>query len=48
MPVLTLCSGTSRIATAVTSEPVPAVVGSATTGSSGPGRGLPAPIGGLT
>ena len=48
MPVFTRCSGTSRTATAVTSEPVPAVVGSATTGRSGPGTARPPPIGGLT
>ena len=34
-------------ATVVTSEPVPEVVGSATSGRTGPGTGVPRPIGAL-
>ena len=48
MPVLTRWSGTSRIATVVASEPVPAVVGTATSGFSGPGGLRPSPTGGFT
>ena len=38
----------SKIATPVVSLPVPAVVGIAISGFSGPGIGLPRPIGALT
>ena len=48
MPVFVPSRGKSTIATVVTSEPVPAVVGRATTGRTGPGTGRPAPIGALT
>ena len=47
MPVLTWCSGRSMIATVVASAPVPPVVGTPNSGSSGPGIGVPLPIGGL-
>ena len=48
MPVFVPSRGKSMIATVVTSEPVPDVVGSATTGRTGPGTARPAPIGALT
>src|SRR5829696_3992218 len=48
MPVFTLCSGMSRIATVVASAPVPAVVGMARSGFRGPGGFLPPPTGALT
>ena len=48
MPVFVPSRGKSTIATVVTSDPVPDVVGSATSGSSGPGTGSPRPIGALT
>ena len=47
IPVLTLSLGRSRTATAVTSEPVPDVVGTATTGISGPGGTRAPPSGAL-
>ena len=40
-PVFVPSRGKSTIATVVTSEPVPEVVGSATSGSTGPGTGRP-------
>ena len=48
MPVFVPSRGKSMIATVVTSEPVPDVVGSATIGRTGPGTARPAPIGALT
>jgi hypothetical protein len=48
MPVLALRSRKSKIATPVVSLPVPAVVGMAMRGLSGPGIGLPRPMGALT
>jgi hypothetical protein len=45
MPVLTCCSGMSSMATVVASAPVPAVVGMASSGFSGPGGFLPPPTG---
>ena len=47
MPVLTLSDGRSSTATAVTSEPVPDVVGTATTGIRGPGGTRAPPSGAL-
>src|SRR5918912_2511363 len=43
MPLLTFSSGMSRTATEVASDPVPAVVGTATSGLSGEGGFLPPP-----
>ena len=40
---LTRCSGEARTALRVTSEPVPAVVGTATNGSDGRSSGCPRP-----
>ena len=48
MPVLACIRDQSKIATPVVSLPVPAVVGMAISGLSGPGTGSPLPIGGLT
>ncbi len=48
MPVFARNRFRSKIATPVVSLPVPAVVGTAISGFSGPGTGSPAPIGGLT
>ena len=48
IPVFVPRLGKSTIATVVTSEPVPDVVGSASTGRSGPGTGRPPPSGALT
>ena len=48
MPVLAFRSTRSKIATPVVSLPVPAVVGMAISGFSGPGTGWPRPIGALT
>ena len=48
MPVLVPSRGKSTIATVVTSDPVPEVVGTAMSGSSGPGTGNPRPSGALT
>ena len=47
-PVFVPRRGKSTTATVVTSEPVPEVVGSATSGSTGPGTGVPRPIGAFT
>jgi hypothetical protein len=48
IPVFTLCSGMSRMATVVASAPVPAVVGTASKGFNGEGGFLPPPTGALT
>lgn len=48
MPVFTRRDTRSKIATPVVSLPVPAVVGIAISGLSGPGTGFPRPIGALT
>ena len=48
MPVLTCCSGMSRIATVVASAPEPQVVGIASSGLSGDGGLRPPPTGGFT
>ena len=48
MPVFACMSTRSKIATPVVSLPVPAVVGIANNGFSGPGTGTPLPIGGFT
>ena len=48
IPVFVPRRGKSMIATVVTSDPVPDVVGKATTGRTGPGTGRPAPIGAFT
>ena len=45
MPVFADSESRSKIAMPVTSLPVPAVVGQAMCGFSGPGTGLPSPIG---
>jgi hypothetical protein len=47
-PVFVPSRGKSTIATVVTSDPVPDVVGRATTGRTGPGTGRPAPVGAFT
>ena len=47
-PALTCCPSTWVTATAVVSLPVPAVVGTAIMGLSGPGTALPPPTGLLT
>ena len=48
MPVFTCRRMRSKMLTPVVSLPVPAVVGMAMSGLSGPGTGNPLPIGGLT
>ena len=48
MPVFTFIDRMSRMHIAVDSEPVPAVVGTATSGLSGPGGVFAPPIGLLT
>ena len=48
IPVFTLRDNTSSTQTVVDSAPVPVVVGTATSGSSGPGGCWPPPIGALT
>ena len=48
MPVLACSRVRSKMLTPVVSLPVPAVVGMAMSGLSGPGTGSPLPIGGLT
>ena len=48
MPVLACNSVRSKMLTPVVSLPVPAVVGMAISGLSGPGTGIALPIGGLT
>src|SRR5271166_4609450 len=48
MPVLALIDVRLKIAMPVVSDPVPAVVGQARWGLSGPGTGTPPPIGALT
>jgi hypothetical protein len=48
MPVFACMRIKSKMATPVVSLPVPAVVGMATSGLTGPGTGSPFPIGGLT
>ena len=48
IPVLACISIRSKMATPVVSLPVPAVVGTANRGFSGPGIGRPWPIGGFT
>ena len=48
MPVFASISRKSNIATPVVSLPVPEVVGMAISGFSGPGTGLPSPIGAFT
>ena len=48
MPVLACSRVRSKMLTPVVSLPVPAVVGIAMSGFSGPGTGRPLPIGGLT
>ncbi len=48
IPVLTCFSSRSKTAIPVHSLPVPEVVGQATWGFSGPGTGLPSPMGALT
>jgi hypothetical protein len=48
IPVLACISSRSKMATPVVSLPVPAVVGTATSGFNAPGTGRPSPIGGLT
>jgi hypothetical protein len=48
MPVLACIELRSKIATPVVSLPVPAVVGTAISGLSGPGTGLAWPSGALT
>ena len=48
MPVLACILLKSKMLTPVVSLPVPAVVGIAIKGLSGPGTGRPLPIGGLT
>jgi hypothetical protein len=48
MPVLTLRPSTSSTHTGVDSAPVPAVVGTATSGLSGPDGARPSPTGWLT
>ena len=45
IPVLAFISNKSKMATPVVSLPVPAVVGTAINGLTGPGTGLPCPIG---
>jgi len=47
-PVFVPSRGKSTTATVVTSEPVPDVVGKATSGRTGPGTGFPRPIGAFT
>src|SRR5699024_12612380 len=48
IPDFTLCLFRSMMHTGVASAPVPAVVGTATSGPNGPSGPLPPPIGGLT
>ena len=48
MPVLTLRASTSRTQMVVDSDPVPVVVGTATSGSSGVDGARPSPTGALT
>ncbi len=48
MPVFACIFMKSKIVTPVVSLPVPAVVGIAMSGLSGPGTGRPLPIGGFT
>jgi hypothetical protein len=48
IPVFACMRIKSKIATPVVSLPVPAVVGIATSGLTGPGTGRPFPIGGFT
>ncbi|SDC22084.1 hypothetical protein SAMN05660835_00477 [Desulfurella multipotens] len=48
MPTLSFSFSKSTIATGVFSLPVPAVVGIAIKGLSGPGMVLPRPVGGAT
>lgn len=48
MPVLACIRLRSKMLTPVVSLPVPAVVGIAISGFSGPGTGSPLPIGGFT
>ena len=48
MPVLACSRVRSKMLTPVVSLPVPAVVGIAISGFSGPGTGSPLPIGGFT
>ncbi len=48
IPVLTRCASTSSTQTVVLSAPVPVVVGTATSGSSGSVGAFPPPTGALT
>ena len=48
MPVFARVGSWSKMATPVVSEPVPAVVGIAISGRTGPGTGMPRPIGMFT